>query len=195
MNRPRDTFGRFIGTRKKYSNCTVCSEKVAKSNTSGYCGSCVKQGRRQTDASRVKKSKALIGHPYWGLKQQSEATRLKIGNALRGRKQSEEHRMKNSGALSPAWRGGITPETRKLRNSSRYKEWRRHVYQRDDYTCQACGERGGKLNADHELPWSLYPALRFEILNGRTLCETCHVRIGWRPFSTTYSHPPNILGL
>lgn len=54
------------------------------------------------------------------------------------------------------------------------KEWRKHVFQRDDYTCQACGQRGGKLNADHELPFSLFPDLRFEILNGRTLCVYCH---------------------
>lgn len=79
-----------------------------------------------------------------------------------------------SGPNNPAWKGGVTPEQRAVRTSATYRYWRKHVFQRDDYTCQACGERGGKLNADHELPFALYPDLRFEILNGRTLCEDCH---------------------
>ena len=29
-------------------------------------------------------------------------------------------------------------------------------------------------HADHELPFAYFPDLRFEVLNGRTLCETCH---------------------
>ncbi len=72
------------------------------------------------------------------------------------------------------WKGGTTPINKKIRASTEYNNWRAHVFQRDDYTCQACGERGCVLNADHELPFSLYPDLRFEILNGRTFCEPCH---------------------
>ena len=78
------------------------------------------------------------------------------------------------GANNPAWKGGITSESEKIRKSTRYYEWRKRVFDRDDYTCQMCGERGGKLNADHELPFSKFPALRFELLNGRTLCVDCH---------------------
>lgn len=74
------------------------------------------------------------------------------------------------------WQGGKTSKARMLRNSKEMKEWRRHVFQRDDWTCQACGKRGGHLEADHELQLSLYPDLCFEILNGRTLCNPCHRR-------------------
>lgn len=81
------------------------------------------------------------------------------------------------GPNNHAWRGGVTPINEKIRKSTQYIEWRKHVFQRDDYTCQACGERGGKLHADHELPFALYPELRFEILNGRTLCVPCHRKI------------------
>lgn len=52
--------------------------------------------------------------------------------------------------------------------------WRRQVFERDDYTCQICGERGGKLNADHVRPARLFPELIVELSNGRTLCEACH---------------------
>lgn len=79
-----------------------------------------------------------------------------------------------SGENHHNWKGGVTILREQQRKSIEYKNWREHVFRRDDYTCQACGERGGKLNADHELPWSLFPELRFEILNGRTLCEECH---------------------
>lgn len=55
-----------------------------------------------------------------------------------------------------------------------YRNWRRQVFERDDYTCQFCEERGGKLNADHIKPYSLFPELRYDIENGRTLCVECH---------------------
>ena len=80
------------------------------------------------------------------------------------------------GDKTPNWQGGKTSEAKLIRNSSAYSVWRRHVFQRDDYTCQACGQRGGRLQADHELPFSIYPALRLEILNGQTLCTSCHAK-------------------
>jgi 5-methylcytosine-specific restriction endonuclease McrA len=55
-----------------------------------------------------------------------------------------------------------------------YDDWRAAVFKRDNFTCVICGERGGKLTADHIKPWCLYPALRLDIDNGRTLCRPCH---------------------
>lgn len=75
------------------------------------------------------------------------------------------------------WQGGITKEHQKIRNSVEIKYWKKKVLDRDNYTCQACGVRGGELNVDHELPFALYPDLRTEILNGRTLCKKCHMKI------------------
>ena len=87
------------------------------------------------------------------------------------------------GEKSYSWKGGITPQSRRERNSDRYKEWRTTVLRRDNYTCQLCGIRGGKLQADHILAWSTHPELRFELSNGRTLCVPCHKatpNYGWR---------------
>lgn len=60
------------------------------------------------------------------------------------------------------------------RCSKKYKEWRRAVFERDDYTCKKCGFRGVKLNAHHIKEWAIYPDHRFLLENGVTLCEKCH---------------------
>lgn len=81
------------------------------------------------------------------------------------------------GDKNPCWRGGTTEASKLIRNSSQYVLWRIAVFARDKSTCQACGVRGKKMVADHELPFALYPELRLEVLNGRTLCEPCHRKI------------------
>ena len=58
--------------------------------------------------------------------------------------------------------------------SKKYADWRTSVFERDDYTCKICEQIGGKLNADHIMPFCLYPDKRLDINNGRTLCEDCH---------------------
>lgn len=53
--------------------------------------------------------------------------------------------------------------------------FRNKVYERDNYTCQFCGDsKGGNLNAHHILPYAEFPLLRESIENGITLCENCH---------------------
>ena len=83
------------------------------------------------------------------------------------------------GENHPMWKGGVTPEVRRVRNSLEYKIWRRGVFARDNYTCMWCGlksQKGQKayLHADHIKPFALFPELRFALDNGRTLCEECH---------------------
>ena len=71
---------------------------------------------------------------------------------------------------------GLTVEHERQRKSAAYREWRTAVFERDDYTCQGCGQHGGHLHADHVQPFALFPDLRFEVSNGRTLCVPCHKR-------------------
>lgn len=75
---------------------------------------------------------------------------------------------------NPRWRGGDFDGTQRERFTPEYKQWREAVFTRDDYTCQFCGKRGGKINAHHIKAFSKYPELRLSLNNGITLCEECH---------------------
>ena len=63
------------------------------------------------------------------------------------------------------------------RHCGEYAEWRKGVFKRDDYTCQRCGKRGVTLNAHHIKEYAKYPAMRYDIDNGITLCAKCHKKI------------------
>lgn len=85
-----------------------------------------------------------------------------------------------NGTFKSAWYiDGRTPKNKLIRSSQRYSRWRIAVFERDGYTCVWCKAKSSKgkkvyLNADHIKPFSQYPALRFSVDNGRTLCLPCH---------------------
>ena len=80
------------------------------------------------------------------------------------------------GEDSPSWNPDLTNEERTLhRKTLETGIWRKTVYERDNYTCQCCGDnKGHNLNAHHLANWADNPTLRYELDNGITLCETCH---------------------
>jgi len=79
----------------------------------------------------------------------------------------------------------ITDEERlQGRNVPEIRVWRAKVYERDDFTCQCCQERSGRLNAHHIYNYADNREVRFEVSNGITFCEECHTtfhkKYGWR---------------
>ena len=73
------------------------------------------------------------------------------------------------------WSGGFSYEYKKGKTSKKWKMLRKSIYKRDNFTCQECGQVGGKLNAHHIIPWRISkddnPA------NLITLCKPCHRKI------------------
>ena len=69
---------------------------------------------------------------------------------------------------------GKSTEIMKIRKSIEYRLWREAVFARDNWTCQKCGIKGGKLHSHHIQNFAQYPEIRFAIDNGITLCEGCH---------------------
>ncbi len=62
------------------------------------------------------------------------------------------------------------------RGRREYKAWRKQVKERDNNTCRICSNNK-KLTAHHIIEAKDNPNLRFEINNGITLCEKCHIKI------------------
>ena len=117
--------------------------------------------RQYQDGMRVAPFKGRLG--YWAGKK-----RPKLG-----------YRMKGNG--NPNWKDGITPEEKAERARFR-KITQKKVFERDNYTCQICGQYGGKLQVDHIKSWAEYPEFRFEMSNCRTLCMGCHYKITFGRF-------------
>ena len=82
------------------------------------------------------------------------------------------------GDKNPLWRGGSSYVGQGFRRKPEYEKWRLSVFERDNYTCKLCGNRGGKLIADHyPYSFSKHPERRLDINNGRTLCENCNYQV------------------
>jgi hypothetical protein len=135
---------------------------------------------------------ARVGRPHYMSFRPSckEETKRKIGNGNRGKRRSQEYkesrRVLSLGAENPNWKGGIARE-KNPRNTAEYKLWRLAVMERDLFTCQECGQKGGHLHAHHINKFKDYPALRFVVSNGRTLCLVCHGREHGRTFRVAKS--------
>jgi len=135
-----------------------------------------KVGKHNPNFGKIKENA-----PNWGRRHTVE-TKEKIKNNV---PKGEQHfRWK-----SPEKR--ISTLDRQIRSSTKMKQWRIAVFQRDNHTCVFCGSKQNKsikINADHIVPvveikekykiTSLEQALDCDFLwqvdNGRTLCEQCH---------------------
>lgn len=79
------------------------------------------------------------------------------------------------GENHPRW-NPLSDENTHIRSSQKYEEWARLIKERDDFTCQICDEKGGRLRSNHIKRFIDEPSLRFELTNGVTICTNCDYR-------------------
>ena len=117
---------------------------------------------------------------------QTEASR----NALKKIMQTEKYKQKQSeskkgekngmygvkGKYHPNWNNELSNEERiEKRHTYKDEQWRKSVFEKDNYTCQYCGDnKGHNLNAHHKNGHHWCKEQRYETDNGVTLCEECH---------------------
>lgn len=136
-----------------------------------------------------KEHKKKIGLANKGKKKppRSKETRKKLSEAKKGHTVSIKTRDKIRKTL---WKckGGRTKLIESLRHTPEYKQWRKTVFTRDNWTCQECNKRGVYLEAHHKkemafmfnkyniqtLRQALYCKELWSIKNGQTLCLICH---------------------
>lgn len=96
------------------------------------------------------------------------------------------------GELACNWRGGVSTINQRIRSLIKYSNWVKGVFKKDFFTCIKCGDkRGGNLNAHHikqvsdiieennikKMQDIIKSKELWNINNGITLCENCHVKI------------------
>lgn len=157
---------------RKDRKCPICEGHVTWNNKiycSKKCESKFRTGKSFSEEHKKKLSDLKIGKkiPHLHTKEICK----KISESLKGKPQPWMR-----GSNHPNYKDGGAKTSERLKAMGRveYKVWRRSVFERDDFTCVTCKARGRIIHADHIQPWSLFPELRYEITNGRTLCVKCH---------------------
>jgi len=182
ITKMRNGKGQFVETERIKKNCLICNTEfgvypyqVGKvkfcsqkcwsiscgdNRVLKHCLVCEKEFRVYPSLLRIKfcsrkcKGETMKGIAYWT---------GKVRESMRGEN-------------NWAWKGGITPIKKRMRNWFTYRAWRRLVFERDNYTCQECSQYGGYLEAHHIIPIKQTFSRMFDITNGITLCRPCHTK-------------------
>jgi hypothetical protein len=154
------------------------------------------KGKKKTKGHKEKLRQAKLKNPtnYWLGKKRpgigkimsknnkgkplSDKHKKKLSIALKGRIFSIETRKKMSearkGDKSSLWKGGVSKVNKRIRAGIEFANWRKKVFERDDYTCRKCNKRSGYLIPHHIENFHNNIEKRFDINNGITLHKRCH---------------------
>ncbi len=165
-------FRNFV-TGKSGINCLSCASKakfsdVSKKAFDAYRSDPIKQ-------KEAAKKRIGIKRPYTSeVLKKRHAAKLCAQYTESGRMKMSLAKLGKCGPLASRWEGGKTKERITITGRKEYRDLRRSIFDRDDYTCAICGGRGGNLQMDHILEWCNYPDKRMEPSNLRTICKSCH---------------------
>lgn len=116
-------------------------------------------------------------------------------NPFKGKKHTKETKkhlrevkLSKTGEETNNWQGGKTTLNNLIRSNDKSSAWTSQVFVRDNFTCQKCFKKSGRLNAHHKKRLSLIlkdnhiSSLKqainckeiWDINNGITLCKDCH---------------------
>ena len=163
----------------KGNHCRLCAVAITNWVESLLCKSCAAKGIKKKETLKLKCEQCLNTFETYPSRTNQKYCSTGCRNTSNiGKKMSvawcKRQSEQRSGERSHFWKGGITPENKLARSTSKYKEWREAVFRRDDFTCQHCEKRGCELHADHIKPFAIFKDIRFSLDNGRTLCVPCH---------------------
>lgn len=149
------------------------NEKISNTNIEKY--GCENPFGNEDVKSKIKETNLI----RYGVERPSCNEKIKE-KIIEGNKKFCSAHEKPKGENHPNWKPELTLEYRiKHRCTTEYNDWRKAVYERDDYTCQCCGMKRTKhtqppLNAHHIENYAQHPDKQTDIDNGITLCEPCH---------------------
>ena len=113
-----------------------------------------------------------------------EASKKKMSKARVGMKLSKSHKknisIAGSGKNNPNYGKGKYTELEAILNGKivnwwKWREFRKVILERDNYTCQICGNLGNSIH--HKKERKDYPELCWNEDNVITICKSCHVNI------------------
>lgn len=172
--------------RSKLHFCnTECRDKYIQENNLKIviCPICKKE-------FKVPKSKNNQENYYCSMEcyNKFKSEKMKIDNPMKNPEISSKFKGENNyfygvhlyGEDNGNYNHNLTEEERKdksikKRNYPEYLNWRNEICERDNYTCQVCGNtKSDSFNVHHIFGYTEYKDLRTEIYNGICLCEECH---------------------
>ena len=180
-------------------------EKISKSLLGKYKG--IESPHWKNDKARCQKCNKVLANIYAKICGKCRAVKKSFckdcGKQVRTRTircQSCYVKTWKNKKCHPNWRGGLIPLGKMIRLLDEYINWRKQVFQRDEFKCQKCGVMGGWLEAHHKKEFIII--LReflqkynqfspiedketltrltityepfWDINNGETLCSHCH---------------------
>jgi NUMOD3 motif/HNH endonuclease len=186
--RSEETIAKWRESRKGYRHSQATKDKLRENAFI----------RVFTDEEKKEVSDRMKGNQHGLGYRHTEEAKAKIGKSKTGELCPLKPKY---GSDNYFWKGGVTAKNYSLRINiqrlAEYKTWRNSIFLRDDYKCQFCGKRGGKLQAHHIIPFmdiiskhqiktaqqARYCTELWDVNNGITYCCDCH-------WIKHFGHPP-----